>query len=75
MIDGHRFYRAVVQERLLRKYEAETNLVPGEPGSKENPLVMLGKEYVYNEFCNLVRYIRHNASFVLRLASNLNPVF
>lgn len=71
LIDGHRFYKASVKERLFQKYAAETNPKPGEPGSKENPLIRYGKEYVYNEYGDLVEYIRHNVKYVLR--SDMKP--
>lgn len=66
LIDGHRFYRAAVKEKLFRKYAAETNPQPGEPGTKENPLVRFGKEYVYDEFGSLTEYVRHTVHFILR---------
>ena len=66
LVNGQRFYRAVVKEKIFRKYAAETNPKPGEPGSAENPLVRFGKEYVYDEFGNLTEYARHTVRFILK---------
>lgn len=70
-IDGTRYYKAGVRERLLRKYASMTNPKAGEPGSKENPLTRFGKEYVYNELGDLVEYVRPVVRFVLR--PNMRP--
>ncbi len=66
LIDGKRYYRATVKERILKKYAAETNPKPGEPGTAENPLVRFGKEYVYNDMGDLVEYIRGTVYYALR---------
>ena len=58
VIHGRRFYRAKVREPLLLKYAALTNPKEGEPGSKSNPLIRFGKEYVYSTNGDLVRYRR-----------------
>ena len=66
LVDGRRFYRANKRREILRKYAENTNPKPGEPGSKENPLVRFGKEYVYNEIGDLVEYVHHTVRYVLR---------
>lgn len=70
-VDGARYYKAGVRERLLRKYASMTNPKAGEPGSRENPLKRFGKEYVYNELGDLVEYVRPVVRFVLR--PNMRP--
>ena len=61
MVHGRRFYRAKVRDALMEKYAAMTNPRKGEPGSKENPLVRFGKEYVYNAKGDLVPFIRQES--------------
>lgn len=56
MIHGRRFYRAKVREPIMMKYAALTNPREGEPGSKTNPLIRFGKEYIYSEKGDLVPY-------------------
>ena len=58
MVHGTRFYRAAVLEPLKAKYAALTNPQEGEPGSKTNPLVRFGKEYVYNSRGDLTLFDR-----------------
>jgi hypothetical protein len=56
VIHGRRFFRAKVRDRIIVKYASMTNPKEGEPGSKSNPLIRFGKEYVYNRKGNLVLY-------------------
>ena len=58
VIDGKRFYRAKVLEPMMAKYAAITNPREGEPGSKTNPLVRFGREYVYSSHGELVPFCR-----------------
>ncbi len=62
MVHGRRFYRAKVREPIMAKYAALTNPKEGEPGSKTNPLVRFGKEYVYSSNGELVPFHRFVAS-------------
>ena len=57
VIDGRKYYRASVKEKILKKYAKESNPKPGEPGTIENPLVRFGKEYVYSETGDLMEYV------------------
>lgn len=66
LVDGHRYYRAKVKEKILRKYAEMTNPKPGEPGTRENPLVRFGKQYIYNETGDLVEYITHTVRYILQ---------
>ena len=59
VIHGRRFYRAKVKGLIMAKYAALTNPKEGEPGSKSNPLVRFGKEYVYSDIGDLVPYHRN----------------
>lgn len=59
LIHGRRFYRAKVREPMMAKYAALTNPKEGEPGSKTNPLVRFGREYVYNDAGDLVPFNRN----------------
>ena len=54
LVHGRRFYRAKVLESVMTKYAAMTNPKEGEPGTKTNPLVRFGKEYVYSSKGDLV---------------------
>ena len=49
VIRGRRFYRAKVKEPMMIRYASLTNPKEGEPGSKMNPLIRFGKEYVYSK--------------------------
>ena len=66
VVDGRRFYRAGVKDAILRKYAAETNPGPGEPGSKENPLIRHGRSFVYNDTGDLVELIGQSVHYTLR---------
>ena len=61
MVHGRRFYRAKVRDALMEKYAAMTNPQGKEPGTKENPLIRFGREYVYNEKGNLVPFVRQES--------------
>ena len=54
VIHGRRFYRAKVRDAIIEKYAALTNPEEGEPGTKSNPLVRFGKEYVYSRKGDLI---------------------
>ena len=56
---------------ILRKYAAATNPAPGEPGSRENPLIRFGKAYVYNSTGDLVEVTGRDVHFSLR--SDMKP--
>ncbi|SEA27071.1 hypothetical protein SAMN05216349_10834 [Oribacterium sp. KHPX15] len=71
IINGRRFYRASVKEKILKKYARESNPKQGEPGSIENPLVRFGKEYVYSETGELIEYVHDTVHYVLR--SDMKP--
>ncbi|MBR1684338.1 MAG: hypothetical protein IJ708_04315 [Clostridia bacterium] len=62
VVHGNRFYRASVLEPMLTKYAAMTNPKEGEPGSKTNPLVRFGQEYVYGSHGDLVRFVREKGN-------------
>ena len=62
IVHGRRFYRAKVREPIMAKYAALTNPKEGEPGSKTNPLVRFGKEYMYSSIGELVPLRRFVAS-------------
>jgi len=64
VVHGKRFYRAKILEPMMAKYAALTNPKEGEPGSKTNPLVRFGKEYVYSGNGDLVPFVR-NARIIL----------
>ena len=61
MVHGRRFYRAKVRDALMEKYAAMTNPQGKEPGTKENPLIRFGREYVYNEKGNLVPFVKQES--------------
>ena len=46
---------------MMEKYAAMTNPQGKEPGTKENPLIRFGREYVYNEKGNLVPFVRQES--------------
>ena len=58
VVHGRRYYRAKVRTPMIERYAAMTNPKEGEPGSKSNPLVRFGKEYVYNHMGDLVPFHR-----------------
>ena len=64
IIHGRRFYRAKVLEPMMAKYAAMTNPKEGEPGSRTNPLVRFGREYVYGENGNLIPFNRTERIFL-----------
>jgi len=59
VVHGKRFFRAKILEPMMAKYAALTNPKEGEPGSKTNPLVRFGKEYVYSGNGDLVPFVRN----------------
>ena len=59
IVHGRRFYRAKIRNSIMEKYAALTNPKEGEPGSKTNPLVRFGTEYVYNQYGDLVQFYRN----------------
>ena len=59
LIHGRRFYRASVKDAIFARYASLTNPKEGEPGSKSNPLVRFGAEYVYSANGELVPYCRN----------------
>lgn len=61
LIHGRRFYRSKVKEPIMMRYAAMTNPKEGEPGSKSNPLVRFGREYVYSQYGDLVQFHRNKA--------------
>ena len=71
VIDGRKYYRASVKEKILKKYAKESNPKPGEPGTIENPLVRFGKEYVYSETGDLIEYVHDTVHYTLR--SDMKP--
>ena len=70
IVHGHRYYRTKVRTPIIERYAAMTNPKEGEPGSKTNPLVRFGKEYVYNHMGDLVPF--HREVYVL-LTSAMKP--
>ena len=64
-INGHIFYKSKVLDQILKPYATQTNPKPGEPGSRENPLVRYGRRYVYDDRGDLVEDVSGRVSFVL----------
>lgn len=67
-------YKANVVEPIYKKYAKITNPKPGEPGTKENPLVRFGKFYVYNNLGRLSQLVRREPQVVrFTLTSDMKP--
>ncbi len=47
-VNGRKMYKSRIVDPIYRKYAAMTNPKPGEPGSRQLPLVRFGKMFVYN---------------------------
>ena len=52
-VNGRKMYKAKYIDPIYKKYAVMTNPKPGEPGSKQLPLVRFGKMFVYNSFGRL----------------------
>ena len=57
-------YKAKVVEPIYEKYAAITNPKPGEPGTKENPLMRFGRAYAYNKLGRLSQIVRRESRVV-----------